>query len=226
MNQEKAPGFGMSPVLPADGGSDSREPQTPQARLVQLADQMLIFRPVSGVASAYLHLANVDPLEVMKRVVGNGEASFSRLLIPDGEQMPSVPLDDRVILADSTRLTRVRIEAHRTKEKGQPKRRKVEIVFSYRYPGRRYGTVAMQRLSLEHLPDDKESLAFDRVAKVNPDDDMLGYHRNGKVPATNGDAAAFLGIVEGLFEAWKLENKTRVENVTDIVPQDPSSTTS
>lgn len=220
---DAASGFGMPQVPPADGPTETREPQNPQDRLVHLADQMLMFRPESGKASAFLRLTNTPPLGVMNGVREHKDALFSRLLIKDGDKMPDVPKDETVRVVDSALLTRVRIEAHSIKEKGHPKRRIVELVFSYRYPGPRFDTVAMQRLSLEHDPNRQDALAFNRVASVNPDDDMSGYDKTRKVAATDKDAAAFLSILEGLFKTWKEENPERVKAVAGSQPQAPVS---
>ena len=201
MNPELARATGL-PVPPADGTTDVRESQSPQASFDVLTDEMMLYRPSRGVSYSPFRLPNLNPqdfLASLKDAVPEG------LLIADGKEMPK-PLGDLIIRrADSSRISTVALVADRLREHGGV-RRFLDLEFSSRYPD---GIRAMQKIQLETDSRKAGELQFHRIALVDPNLETAGYDRTPKVLATVDQAAAFVAKADRLFRVWQEENPQR-----------------
>lgn len=199
MNQEKAPGFGMSPVLPADGSVDRGDPRSPREHITALVEEMLMYRANPGVTYAFFRLPYLASQDLITRF--REEASL-KLLVPDGREMPKPLRDDTVRLADPSRLTGVMVTADRARE-GKYRRRKIAVEFLSEYKEEDRTTKASQALVIEDDSKEPVGITVRGLASVDLNSDEFGFLPGNLTLVSDQQAAVFLGIVKEMFEDWK-----------------------
>lgn len=218
MNQEAASGVDL-PITLADGITDMRESQSPQASFDALTDEMMLYRPSRGVNYSPFRLPNLNPQDFLASL---RDAVPEGLLIADGREMPKLLGDLTIRRVDSSRVSAVALVAHRFREHGGV-RRFLVLEFSSSYPD---GIRAMQKVQLESDSRLPGELRFHRVALVDPNLETAGYDRTPEVVATVEQAGAFIKKAKGLFEVWQKENPKRVARVPGVQESEPHSKTS
>lgn len=196
---DAAPGFGFSPVPPADGPVDKVDSRTPRVQITELVEKMLIYRANPGVTNAFFRISFFEPQDLITRF--RKEASL-KLLVPDGKKMPQPLRDDTERLADSSKLTGVVITADRAKE-GIYRRRKIAVEFLFGYKEGDRTTKASQALVLEDDSKEPVRITIRKSAATDLDSEEAGYDPGRAIPISDEQATGFLGILEELFEVWK-----------------------